>query len=293
VERRSRQPHRHRRRRRDIPLTLPVRESPRTRINHSPTCQGYRARRLEQLEAGIIGYGNQGLDPLYGNPDLRPEFSTNYEMSVIFDNLDGVSATVTGFHTDLRDKIERPIAATGGQTANIGTAVLQGVELSTMLRLAREWDLRTDYTWTRSEVTTSEVHGINQGDPLFGVPAHMLNARVRWQVTPWMDATLGGQYRSSRHRPDAFHEPHLGGNAQGAAEALGDFHGYSLMSLGATYQLTERLQLNATIENLLDRNFVDYRPYALRNDPSVTAFSNVYNNILEPRRLWLAFRASL
>jgi outer membrane receptor for ferrienterochelin and colicins len=255
--------------------------------------QGYRAPRLEQLEAGIIGYGNQGLDPLYGNPDLRPEFSTNYELSVIFDHMDRLTATVTGFHTDLRDKIERPIAATGGQTANIGTAVLQGVELSTLLRLARELDVRTDYTWTRSEVTTSEVHGINEGDPLFGVPAHMLNARVRWQITPWMDATFGGQYRSSRHRPDSFHEPHLGGSAQGAAEALGDFHGYSLLSLGTSYQLTERFQVNATIENLLDRNFVDYRPYTLRNDASITAFSNVYNNILEPRRLWLAVRASL
>jgi outer membrane receptor for ferrienterochelin and colicins len=65
------------------------------------------------------------------------------------------------------------------------------------------------------------------------------------------------------------------------------------MSLGTSYQLTERFQVNATIENLLDRNFVDYRPYTLRNDASVTAFSNVYNNILEPRRLWLAVRASL
>lgn len=54
---------------------------------------------------------------------------------------------------------------------------------------------------------------------------------------------LGGQYRSSRHRPAEFHEPHLGGNAQGAAEILGDFHGYDLLNLGATYRLSERLQL--------------------------------------------------
>jgi outer membrane receptor for ferrienterochelin and colicin len=47
-------------------------------------------------------------------------------------------------------------------------------------------------TFTRSEVTTSEVRGIAEGEPLFGVPAHMLNARVRWSVTPSVDATVGG-----------------------------------------------------------------------------------------------------
>jgi hypothetical protein len=62
---------------------------------------------------------------------------------------------------------------------------------------------------------------------------------------------------------------------------------------GASYRMSERLQLNASIENLMDKNFVDYRPYTLRNNPNVTAFSNVCNNILEPRRLWVALRASL
>jgi outer membrane receptor for ferrienterochelin and colicins len=255
--------------------------------------RGYRAPRLEQLDPGIVGFGDQGTVPLYGNPELRPEFSTNYEMSVLFDDMDRLAATVTGFRTDLRDKIERPVGATGGVTANVGTALLQGVEVSALARINAAWELRTGYTLTRSEVTTDDAHGYAKGDPLFGVPAHMLNGRLQWRATPRLDATLAGQYLSSRHRPDAFHEPHLGGSAQGAAEALGDFHGYSLLSLGASYQLSERLQLNASIENLLDKNFVDYRPYPLRNNPNVTAFSNVYNNILEPRRLRVALRASL
>jgi len=255
--------------------------------------RGYRAPRLEQLDAGIIGFGNQGRDPLYGNPNLKPEFSTNVELSVLYESLEGAGASVTAFHTDLRDKIERPTGATTAVTANIGTAVLRGVEFSGRAPIAGSFELGADYTFTRSKVTTSDVSGIRDGDPLFGVPAHMLNGRLRWKATSALDASLGGQYRSSRHRPDSFHEPHLGGNAQGAAEALGGFKAYSLMNLATSYRLTERMQVNATIENLLDKNFVDYRPYTLRNNPNVTAFSNVYNNILEPRRLWLALRASL
>ncbi len=255
--------------------------------------RGYRAPALEQLHDGIVGFGNNGRDPLFGNPDLRPETSTNWEAALLYSGLEGGSATLTLFHTDLTNRIERPVAATGGETANIGTATLQGAEVALRLLPAEGWTASAEYTFTRSEVTTSEVQGIREGDPLFGVPAHMLNARVRWSVTPAFDASLGGQLRSSRHRPDSFHEPHLGGSAQGAAEALGDFHGYGLLSVGLGWRLNERLQLNASVENLLDKNFVDYRPYPLRNNPESIAFSNVYNNILEPRRLWLALRATL
>ncbi len=254
--------------------------------------RGYRAPALEQLEDGIIGFGNNGRDPLFGNPDLKPELSTNWEAGLEMDRGPGLMASLVTFRTELTDRIERPVAATGGETANIGEALLQGVELSVRSRLGDHWRVRADYTFTRSEVTTGAAAGLSEGDPLFGVPAHMLNARLAWQLSPSVEARLGGQYRSSRHRPDSFHEPHLGGSAQGATEALGDFQAYTLVDLGASWRMNERLTMNATVENLLDWNFVDYRPYSLRNDPEVTAFSNVYNNILEPRRLSLTLRAA-
>ncbi|TVP60675.1 MAG: TonB-dependent receptor, partial [Gemmatimonadales bacterium] len=254
--------------------------------------RGYRAPALEQLEDGIIGFGNNGRDPLFGNPDLRPELSTNWEAGVEMDQGSGLSASLAVFRTELTDRIERPVAATGGQTANIGEALLRGLELSVRSHFGDDWSVRADYTHTHSEVTTGAAAGLNEGDPLFGVPSHMLNTRLTWQLSPSVEARLGGQYRSSRHRPDSFHEPHLGGSAQGASEALGDFKAYALMDLGASWRMNERFTVNATVENLLDQSFVDYRPYALRNNSDVTAFSNVYNNILEPRRLALTLRAS-
>jgi len=254
--------------------------------------RGYRAPFLEQLADGVIGYGNQGQDPLFGNPDLRPEVSRNVEASVQYDAGRILSGFLTVFHTELRDKIERPVGASGGETANVGEAVLKGAELAWEARVAPQWTLLGEYTWIRSEVTTSEAAGILEGDPLFGVPAHRVGGRVAWQALPDLELTLGGSYRSSRFRPDSYHEPHLGGSAQGAAEALGDFRSYALVELGTSWRISERFQLRASIENLLDRDFVDYRPYPLRNNPAVTAFSNTYNHILEPRRLWLSLGAA-
>ena len=192
--------------------------------------RGYRAPALEEFEDGIIGLGNNGRDPLFGNADLRPELGTNWEAGVEMDQGSGLSASLAVFRTELTDRIERPVAATGGQTASIGEALLKGLELSVRSHFGDHWSVRADYTYTHSEVTNGAAAGLNEGDPL--------------------------------------------------------------MDLGASWRMNERFTVNATVENLLDQSFVDYRPYAPRNNSDVTAFSNVYNNILEPRRLALTVRAS-
>jgi outer membrane receptor for ferrienterochelin and colicins len=252
--------------------------------------RGYRAPYLEQLHDGIVGFGNQGQDPLFGDPELKPEISTNYEVSAQFSPGPDLIGHVTVFYTELKDKIERPTAASGltDTFANIGEARIQGVELAAAWRFAPDWRLSGNYTYTDSEVTSSIVSGFEKGDPLFSVPEHMVNASLDWQATPALNTFLQAEYRSSSHRPDSFHEPHLGGSAQGAKEALGDFKGYALLNLGASYAVNRNVTLNGTIYNLLDKDFNDYRPYPLRNDPTITAHSNVYNNLLEPRRLWLS-----
>lgn len=253
--------------------------------------QGYRAPFLEQLEAGIIGYGEGGTVPLFGNPDLKPEESTNYEFSGIYQG-EGFFAEVTLFHTDLKNRVERPVGATGGTTDNVGEARIQGAELTADWRLSEAWSVDANYTLVDSEITSDAAASLVKGDPLFGVPRHSLNSRLNWLATERVSAFVGAQYRSKRFRPDNFHEPHLGGNAQGATEVLGDFRAFTTFNLGTRFLLSERVTLQANIENLLDKDFSDYRPYPLRNNPDVTAYSNVYNNIYPPRRLWLSMTAS-
>jgi outer membrane receptor for ferrienterochelin and colicins len=252
--------------------------------------QGYRAPFLEQLEDGIIGFGEGGTVPLFGNPDLNPEESVNVEASVIW--LSGpVSFEGTLFYTELDNRIERPVGATGGVTDNIGEARIHGAEITWGWRFSPGWSAEANYTYIDSEITSEGAAGLNKGDPLFGVPTHSVNSRIDWQATARISTFLGMQYRSSRFRPDSFHEPHLGGSAQGASEALGDFHGFTTFNLGGRFQISHNLVLMARIDNLLDKDFNDYRPYPLRNDPNAIAYSNVYNNIYEPRRLWLSLQA--
>jgi len=55
--------------------------------------------------------------------------------------------------------------------------------------------------------------------------------------------------------------------------------------LGGGYQLTRRVTLNAAINNLLNTDFLTYRPYVYNN---ATTYASVYNNLQEPRRVWMS-----
>ncbi|TRO95990.1 TonB-dependent receptor [Glycocaulis profundi] len=253
--------------------------------------RGYRTPFVEQLTDGIIGFGNRGTTSIFGNPDLNPERSTNYEASALFNN-GRLAAQATVFRNELTDLIEAGTGANAGRTLNIGEAVIQGVELAGSFQFTGTVRMAGNYTFTDSEVTESQLNPSSAaslvGDPLVSVPDHMANATVFWDATERLTAFLGAEYRSSAYRPRNYHEPQDGGSAQGAFEALGAFRGYTQLNLGAAFQISDTVRLNAVVYNLLDRNFIDYREYARRGNPDQILTSNVYNTILEPRRLYVS-----
>lgn len=274
--------------------------------------RGFRTPYLEQLTDGIIGYGNQGTVALYGNPNLKPETSTNYEVSALY-NAGPLSAQATLFVQDLDNLIERGTAANSG-TLNVGEARVQGVELSSTLAINDALALSGNYTFIDSEVTKTQLDtgspalliSSRQGDPLVSVPEHMLNAKLSWQLNDKVETYIAGEYRSSSFRPHNYHEPHSGGNSQGqvaqgvrdSRAVMGDFKGYSQFNLGATYRINRNLTLSGVIYNLFDKDFKDYKTFNLCGNAacsnaagSTVGYSNVYNTILEPRRLHIALNA--
>lgn len=55
-----------------------------------------------------------------------------------------------------------------------------------------------------------------------------------------------------------------------------------------SYRISEFVTINATINNLLDRDFNDYRPYVSNTATGAVSYTNLYNNNQEPRRRWLS-----
>lgn len=264
--------------------------------------QGFKTPRLEQLASGINGFGNQGRLPLLGTPTLMPETSTSSEIGVYYDSLEGFSANLTVFDNKFEDKIAtgqpvsncsagltlaqynsgagRPAGCidvgffpgfpTFGQSVNIDEAVTRGVEMAMRARFLEDWTLSANYTYTDSE----QKSGASAGQKLTDTPEHMANADLRWQATDRLTTWLRGEYRSERFRSDA-----------PARAALGDFKAYSLFHVGGSFQVTERVTVNATVYNLLNKDFVRLLPYG-----TPVAYGAEYTNNQEPRRLWLSVK---
>jgi len=262
--------------------------------------QGFKTPRLEQLASGINGFGAQGRLPLLGSPGLMPETSTSTEMAVFYDNQSNFRASATVFNNEFEDKIATgtpvanctfnltaaqyaqggypttgcidvgfwPTFATFGQSVNIDKAVTRGVELAARWRFAEDWSLQGNYTYTDSE----QKSGAAKGQPLTDTPEHMLNANLRWRATDRLSTWLRGEYRSERFRG-------LGA----ARDAWGDYKAYSLFHLGGSYEVNDRLTVNATIYNLFNKDFVKLLPYG-----TPVAYTPEYTNNQEPRRLWVS-----
>ncbi|MCC6756345.1 MAG: TonB-dependent receptor [Arenimonas sp.] len=259
--------------------------------------RGYKTPRLEQLTDGINGFGGQGRIPLIGTPGLKPETSTSAEIGLHYARDGGVSASASLFHNRFRDKIATgvpvfncsyalspdrpgcvdvgnwPSIDTFGQSVNIDEAVTRGLELTANAPLGRGLRWSGSYTRTDSE----QKSGAAAGQPLTNTPEHMLNTALEWDGGGRLSLFLRGEYRSERYR-----------GAGLAQDQLGDYRAYDLFHVGGQYRIREGVRLHAAVYNLLDRDFVDYRPYVSNTATGAVSYANTYVNSEDGRRLWLS-----
>jgi len=259
--------------------------------------RGYKTPGLEQLAPGIVGFSGQGTIPLFGNPDLKPEKSTSTELAVVYEKPAGFSVGATVFYNKFTDKIAEgpdllncsyaadpnrpgcvdkgdwPLTDAFGQDLNIDEAITQGVELNGSVPFAQDWRLAANYTYTDSEQKSGE----SKGEPLTDTPEHMANVSLRWVPSARWSAFVKAQYESERYRARE--------RSRGAPSYadLGDYKAVTLVHLGGQFQASENLGFSATIYNLLDEDFIEYRAY-----DNGASYGNLYANSEEGRRLWLS-----
>ena len=46
---------------------------------------GYKTPSIKELTDGVYNQNNSGANPIYGTPDLKPETSVNYELSMMYE----------------------------------------------------------------------------------------------------------------------------------------------------------------------------------------------------------------
>lgn len=176
------------------------------------------------------------------NPDLKPELAHHLELGVQGALWQGAQGQAAIFYSRVRDQIQTMTvnsSSCGGTTCNqeqnVGRTRNQGLELSLVQQLERQWALNLGYTL---------LHRTNLSDrsiQLTDTPRHRLLAGVQWQ--PQERWTLRADVEAEQGRKVQF-----SGSRQ--ALALG---GYGVVGLAARYQATRALDVDVGVSNLGDK----------------------------------------
>lgn len=261
---------------------------------------GFKTPKTTDLYDGVTGFGGQGTLPFFGNPDLQPETSTSAEIAAYWQHPDGHNFNVTVFRNKFDDKIDSQPCGPGlalsctstgefadlgyansSKTVNIDEVVIQGAELAGRWQIADAWRLRANYTYTDSE----QKSGAEAGLPLGNSARHMANATLDWRATERFNLFLTAESRSKRYRS-------LDANT---GEEL-YFKDYTVLHLGASFDVTDWLTVNARVNNLLDRDFTTYvsrfndldSDGAYADGTAEVQFLDDFNNKDKARSFWLS-----
>lgn len=214
-----------------------------------------------------------------GNPDLKPETSTNYELSLNWDG-GNMKAGVTGFYSKFRNKIELETLCTGdaGSYAceyngekydfvssyyNVSKAMMRGIESTFAWDILPNLHLNTSYTYTE----TKQLSGEYAGRPLNQQPKHLISARLDYDlshdVSPWLRVYYRGKTSE-----------HYAGNSRSSMTV--GYPDYTLVDFGVDFRLTPKINLNTGIYNLFDK-YIDSDTYGGNVDGRRYSVSLTYN----------------
>lgn len=220
---------------------------------------GYKAPSAKALENGLIDMSGQGQTYVFGNPNLKPEKSTNYELGFNVQPTDQLNFSATAFYNQIEDAIVTddisnqaicPVTECS-QDINANEAKVYGAEASLQYAILPEWDVKASYTYTKSEITDGADEGLYYNNN----PRDAFNLTSTWHINPAMDVWLQHEYKSSRTRFTSI--PTSGDNLEVYNLYGNRFAGYNLFNLGSSYAVNDQLRFNMAINNLLDKDFTE------------------------------------
>ena len=217
--------------------------------------EAFRAPALRELFIGGQHFPGNFYVP---NPDLKPESARNYELGLRFARSgvitadDRLRARIAVFRNDIDDFIEQRVRGTGEPAPftnttrfdNVGTARIEGLEAKISWRTG---DCHLNLFGTRLRGDDRTL-----GIPLESIPGDELGLRLERKLA---SVLFGGQVVHS------FEQDRLLGGLHRAQPTPS----HTLVDLFASWQATDRLRINARIDNLSNETY--RRHLTLINQP--------------------------
>ena len=197
---------------------------------------GFRAPSLNEL-----------YYPYYGNPDLKPEKSTGYDVGLEKDLFDKkLVLGATWFSQRYHNLIQTNF--TTYTADNIGNAQTEGVELNVEARPLDNLEVKAAYTW---------LDAVNKDTGAF-LPLRPRNKFTSSLVYTIAKVTVIGEYLYVSKRYDS--------------SLKQDISSYSLVNLKGSYALHKNLAIFVRIDNLLDKSYEEVAGYGT---PGIAAYGGI------------------
>lgn len=226
--------------------------------------------------------------------DLAPEENETYEVGTKWNFLrDRLQLEGAWFRTE-KDNAREPSPTDSTVDVLAGNQLVKGMQASAVGRLAGGVDLVLGYAYLDSAVIKSLAYPTSVGYPLANVPKQTFNAFVTHNLPLRLNFGLGGNYVGARtassttpYVPTSFGPgviftpgaaPCSPGNAssvtcyQVQSTAMKQVAGYWVFNAMLKRPVTDRLELQANVYNLLNRFYIDQpHPSHLIPGPGLSA----------------------
>ncbi|PAF53632.1 hypothetical protein BKH42_04750 [Helicobacter sp. 13S00482-2] len=266
---------------------------------------GYKTPTVAQLVYGVNGVTRQGATSTYGNPELKPESSINYEFSILSET-NWTDIGITGFFNDFKNKITSATVNTGfivpvmgggvctgttncSYSINADTAITYGAEVFFGIKpidvVYGNIGLNVNYTFTKTEITS----GKGKGFPLNYVPEHNINGAINYSIGDF-GFYIRGEFKAKQFKRSISSDSILADLQNSNPNFSSYYKNFGLLHIGGHYNISKSISVHAGIYNLLNHNFIDFDPQISHNakNVAITTYVNNYEYAREGRRYFLS-----
>ena len=250
-------------------VTAPV--APISRVDEQPSYRAAFVYKPSNHGSLYFDYGtsfNPGAESLslsvgLANSSAAPEENETYEAGVKWSFLnERLMAEGAVFRTE-KDNARETDPTNANNIVAAGNQLVKGVQFSLVGRLPQVMDIVAGYAYLDSDVIYSKFFPASVGFPLANVPKQTFNLFVTHRL-PWLNAGMGGTYVASRtasstvpYVPTGYAPNPNGPGFVVTSVAMKQVPGYWIFDAMLRRPLTERLELQANMNNILNRYYID------------------------------------
>ncbi|TLX62320.1 TonB-dependent receptor [Stutzerimonas nosocomialis] len=189
-----------------------------------------------------VGTGASAYKVPPRSADLSPSINDGWETGIKFQPSDWLDGRIAYWEQVASDEVRRRLNDPSGDSENLGKTRRWGYDAQLNLHPRGDASLWLAYSRQYSRIEKPDPSlPTSRGKQIDHVPAHLYSAGASWDATPRLQLSgwLNGQSDYYLERE----------NDQGR------YGGFTLVNLGATYRVSERVELDLQLKNLADRYY--------------------------------------